>query len=338
MGTIRKIGNEYYIEFYARGLLYQQKAGSDQSLAQQRLKEIEAKIQQGEMDCIVRDVEVDIFFNNFLESIRQKYSTVTVGRYAATILHFSAFCSSCFEGGGIKLSRITPSVIERYRVCLLKSDAGIRPKTVNFTLYLLKHILEHAIKQGYLNDNPALHVKLIEPAQLRVPRRLLNEEALQLRAGAGARLRDVIDMALGAGLRLTELIRLTWSGVDFPNNCITIDQSSGSGCPTRRIPLDADIRALLDQLWHEDVCNDQCVLVDPEGQMWQRDLIERQFYKAVGRSGLSDQIRLCSLRDTFAFRVLQRGVSLIGLSRLLGLTDVAKVMRYAGYVPETKMI
>ena len=29
MGDIRKINDEYYLEFHARGLLYQQKAGKD---------------------------------------------------------------------------------------------------------------------------------------------------------------------------------------------------------------------------------------------------------------------------------------------------------------------
>ena len=44
MGTVRKIGNEYYIEFYARGLLYQQKAGQQKEVAEQMLKEVEEKM------------------------------------------------------------------------------------------------------------------------------------------------------------------------------------------------------------------------------------------------------------------------------------------------------
>ena len=56
MGTIRKIGDEYFIEFFARGLKYQQKIGLDPARAEQALKEIEAQIARGEALTIVREM------------------------------------------------------------------------------------------------------------------------------------------------------------------------------------------------------------------------------------------------------------------------------------------
>ena len=44
MGEIKKIGEEYYIEFYARGLKYQQQAGTDKRQAEELLRNIEEKI------------------------------------------------------------------------------------------------------------------------------------------------------------------------------------------------------------------------------------------------------------------------------------------------------
>ena len=79
MGDIRKINDEYYIEFHARGLLYQQKAGKDIARARQLLADIEAKIQQGETGPLVRDVDVDIFFQAFMESAWQEYAPEVSG-------------------------------------------------------------------------------------------------------------------------------------------------------------------------------------------------------------------------------------------------------------------
>ena len=67
MGTVRKIGDEYYIEFDARGLTYQRNGGKDKKAATQLLKTIEDKIRKGEMSTVIVDVKAGDFFNNFLK-------------------------------------------------------------------------------------------------------------------------------------------------------------------------------------------------------------------------------------------------------------------------------
>jgi len=47
MGQIRKINEVYYIEFYARGLLYSQVAGNNLENAQTLLAQVEEKIAAG---------------------------------------------------------------------------------------------------------------------------------------------------------------------------------------------------------------------------------------------------------------------------------------------------
>ena len=158
MGQVRKIGDEYYIEFYARGLLYQQKAGKDENCARQMLVEVEGKIIQGEMGTITRDVDIDVFLKTFLDYAKSEYSKKTFNRYQSLAKHFVQFLKQ--ENLKLfKLSEVTPRVIESYRIFLIQTP--LKPGLINFTLHLLRDTLDYSIKLGYLNDNPTLHVRFI---------------------------------------------------------------------------------------------------------------------------------------------------------------------------------
>ena len=62
MGKIRKIKDDYYIEFYARGLLYSQMAGQDYQEAQEKLNAIELVIAEGEALTLSRHIDLVDFF------------------------------------------------------------------------------------------------------------------------------------------------------------------------------------------------------------------------------------------------------------------------------------
>ena len=145
MGNIRKIGNDYFIEFYARGLKYQQKIGPDKKKAEIALKNIEDKIAKGEMALIVRDVDVDIFLVDFLEYAQKNHTAKTFKRYESLISHFKKFLKSD-NPSLAKLSQLTPRILEQYRSFLITSKGNkekhFKPKAVNITLFLLRDIFD----------------------------------------------------------------------------------------------------------------------------------------------------------------------------------------------------
>ena len=94
MGTVKKIGNEFYIEFEARGLKYQQKAGTSEDAAYALLYEIESKIRNGQMGAIVRDVDMDIFLHDFIEHARGLHTPRTIERFTDLIANFQRFLES----------------------------------------------------------------------------------------------------------------------------------------------------------------------------------------------------------------------------------------------------
>lgn len=162
MGTVRKIGDEYYIEFEARGLKYQQKAGPDKAAAEKMLADVEGKIRQGEMGAMVRDADVRVFCEDFLEVARREYPAVTARRLERLIAHFRQWLMDK-KPSVEKLSQVTPKVVEEYKFFLLEKLKGERESkkaaVVNLTLILLSVFFEYAIRTNFLNDNPTLHIR-----------------------------------------------------------------------------------------------------------------------------------------------------------------------------------
>jgi hypothetical protein len=157
MGQIRKINDVYYIEFYARSLLYSQIAGTNLEEAEKLLQQVEEKIAGGEALTIARHIELPDFFERFIVEARaQQYSPKTVERFATTIKHFGAFLKQDFPQVR-QLAQLTPIVIESYKAHLVKTQ---KPKIVNLSILLIRDILEFGIKLGFINDNPSLHVRL----------------------------------------------------------------------------------------------------------------------------------------------------------------------------------
>ncbi len=162
MGQVKKIGDVYYIEFYARGLLYSQLGGADLKSAEALLASVEAKIAKGEVLTIVRDMNLSTFVEQYLQHIQTMYSAISLKRFQQTTTHFLNYLSSDYPQI-ITLSQITPSIIESYKVFIVKS---IGPKGnsqgVNLTLLLLREVLEYGITIGLIHDNPTLHVRLVK--------------------------------------------------------------------------------------------------------------------------------------------------------------------------------
>jgi len=317
MGTVRKIGDDYYIEFDARGLTYQRNGGKDRKAATRLLKEIEDKIQKGEMSTVVHDVQASDFFKDFLKLVKNSDDSRTVARYESVVGHFQEFIQTAISPT-CRLSQITPSVIEEYRATLLKSTdttgRALKPKVINFTFYLLRDILDTAINFGHINDNPTFHTRLIEIKGALLPQTLSADDVRELMNVSSGNNKNQIKLILKTGLAYEELNRLKWTNVDLENNCLRIELLPDATRRGRTIPMDAEVAAIFRCL-HDQKKEHQEYVFGKEGS------------NAIDINGKSIHY---VLRNTFARDVLEKGVSLIGLHKLLGFRDVARVMRYAG--------
>lgn len=306
MGSIRKINGEYYIEFTARGLRYQQKAGQSRTDAEKLLAETEAKIAKGEMGILVRDADVKIFLVDFLEFARREYPAVTAKRFEMLVKHFTKFLTKRKDKTE-KLSGITPAVLEEYRLGLMKSVS--RPAVINLTLILLREIFEYARKAGLLNDNPMLHIRYLSDLRHRLAVIPEGESGKKFMASFSESQKDAVEFMLLTGCRPSEVTRLRWEHIDWSAQKIILKG--------REFPLDFALKEFLLNLKKTSGPN---ALV-----------FAHYVRKTDERLSLEKAIQKCGkdiLRNTFACRFLHKVPSLFILARLLGVQDIARVIKY----------
>jgi site-specific recombinase XerD len=324
MGQIHKIGDEYYVEFMARGLKYQQKAGPDYKKAEELLRQIEEKIAKGELLTVVREIAREAFFADFLKFAQTQYHPHTIRRLELAIAHFENFLNENLPD--IKmLAQITPRVIEDYKTAHIRqrSKGGLNPKIINLTLLLLREVLEYGIKTGYINDNPTLHIRLLDVPAAR-PLRIPDGTLSKIVDHSPEVYRNVFLFLRHTGLRLHELEALNWQQVDLNRNVIFIKY--------REVPLNATALMIVKKAFHNVIDHKATVFLDDEGEALGADEIAVRFHKAAGKAGLASLSAVC-LRHSFACDLLQMRLSFLSVGKILGIHDVAKLMFYASCIP-----
>ena len=340
MGTVRKINDEYFIEFFARGLKYQQKAGRDKLEAQKALKEIEAQIAKGEAAIIVRDVDLDIFFYDFLESLALDRFHKTISRYQSAVTHFQQYLR--LEHANLRrLSEITPRIIEEYKLYLSKSfppENSISPHVVNLTLILLRDALQYAIKLGYLSDNPVLHIRFVSGSRSssKVLSVLTDEEILSVLTSAPKDFKPVIEFMFLTGLRSWELIDLKWSQVDWGNRCLNLPLSTREKLKARNIPLHLRAQEILQQ-WEKKAHRSSFIFSDLAGQKWKKADIEKKLRDIFIKCPLKKGLDFTALRHSFAVSLIRKGVPFSKLYGILGKTDIARMMIYFSHLQSANL-
>lgn len=321
MGQIHKIGDEYYIEFTARGLVYQQKAGNDLAKAEVLLRSVEEKIANGEAMTLAREIDWDIFFAEYLKNARMQYHPATIRRLQSTVVNFSEFLKgSCPQVS--RLSQITPRVIEDYKNYGIKkrtaATGGLNPKVINLTLLLLREILEHGIKTGFINDNPTLHVRLLDSGAPLIPALSGEELSGLIKHVPDPYLRMFVFMRY-TGLRPSELVTFSWQQVDFNRQVIFVR--------LREIPMMPEARDILNVLFDKVIDHKAAVFTGVS------EHLENVFAEARVRAKLPERLSLAGIRYAFAVDLLQRRIPLLTIGRMMGIADAAKLMAFAPYIP-----
>ena len=337
MGIVKKIGQEYYIEFEARGLKYQQKAGTDKQKAQRLLEEVENKIAQGQMGTMVRDVDVDIFFTNFHEDATLRHTRKTIQRFKELAAHFQHFLKGEHPKVN-KLSQITPVVLEQYKIYLQKKTRwpgrpANKAKIINLSFFLLWEIFQYAIKLGYLNDNPSLHVELLKIPLSSRPRPLSEAEIKVLSQKSVPSLKIIIEFILLTGVRWSEAAQIRWQDVDQNKGSINILSRLSMG---RTIPLTLEIKAIFNSLKESLEIKNPVIFADSSGRPFSTQSLCLQFRELLYNCGLTKKVTLDCLRHTFAVGLLKRRVPLTDLYKYLGLSDVGRAIIYAPFIEARK--
>lgn len=191
-----------------------------------------------------------------------------------------------------------------------------------------------AIRHSYLSVNPCKGV-----TKPRIPEKLPlffshdEFQALLSVMECDTDFRDITVFAVNTGCRQREIVELRWNQVDMQNKMVLLNNQvhRTKWNLVRTVPLnDSAIRVL--QRRREVPVGEFVFTIDRK--KIKQDYLQKWFKKYVREAGLNRGLHFHSLRHSFASWLVQRGVSIYQVSRLLGHRSVAMTEIYSHLYPE----
>ena len=228
--------------------------------------------------------------------------------------------------GDIPLHKIGVREIEHF---LATKKLGASEWTSRKYYGALASALETARRWGLVGTNPFRSVD--KPKAREVVPLFFTKEDFRKLLGAvdNADLRDLYLCAVCTGLRLGELRSLRWVDIDFERNILSTRNSEIFTTKNRRnrtIPLNEGLRTIL--LERRDRSPSTFVF-EYCGRQMKQDHITEAFKRCVLKAGLNPRLHFHSLRHTFATWLVQAGVSLYEVQKLLGHSSISTTQIYA---------
>ena len=161
----------------------------------------------------------------------------------------------------------------------------------------------------------------------KLPQILSREEiAALLEKTVNLKHRAVLMTAYGAGLRLNEICHLKLTAIDSERMTIRVEQ--GKGAKDRYTLLSPRLLAELRCYWVAYRPKEWLFTArDPERPIYDQT-VQRIFYAAKDRAGIRKECGIHGLRHAFATHLLEAGVDIHTIQRLMGHGHISSTLRY----------
>lgn len=332
MGLFKRIGSQvFWMSFTANGKQYQKPTGTeDKKLAAAILGKVKSQIIEGkwfDLDRARSYTFEDLMGKYFRDHAPVHKQQASIGRDKDSHAHLEKMFS------GLTLDKITSSLIIEYRNRRL--EEGAAHSTVLNELGLLRNAFNVAIRHWqWCRENPVSQVKLgLKPRH--IDRWLtIDEEEKLLQASKGQlneQLADIIIFALNTGMRKAEILSLRIPDIDFSRKILTVMKSKNK--EKRGIPLNIAAMEVLIRRSKVIPISGYIFATSNGTKITPRNL-SRAFVKAVTKAGVKN-FRCHDLRHSFATRLVQNGIDIYKVAKLLGHKDISTTQRYAHHYPES---
>jgi len=314
---IYKVGNVWYIDYYADGRRIREAVGPIKTEAKAALEARKGEIRTGKFHL---KQEKQILFEKFSDEYI-KYAKANKRSWMRDEISLKHLIP---HFRGMALSKINPRHIEDYK---RKRLDKVKPATINRELTLLKFMFSLAKKWKYASENPVKEIKFFQEKQY-LMRVLDKEEIKRLIKVASNPLRAIIILALNTAMRKSELLNLRWSDIDFADCYIYIKESKSN--VMRKVPMNSVVTATLKNIKREN----DFVFPGPRTGKRYSDIFY-PFKQACKKATIKD-MRFHDLRHTAATLMVMGGIDLVTVKEILGHSDIQMTMRYAHPTPENK--
>ena len=234
--------------------------------------------------------------------------------------------------GNIPLNIITRASITKLHLNLLEANK-LAPSSANKLIKYLSYMFNTAMlwEIGEVKSNPTKGIKLFKEDN--TVERYLNKKEIQLilnlaQQQSNPLIYPIIQFLLLTGARKSEVLNAKWSDIDLTNNIFTIPTSKSG--KIRRIPISNKLKQILQTLPKHST------YLFPSNQNNSKPLQKLDYYwhKIRTKANLED-VRIHDLRHTFASTLVNNGISLYEVQKLLGHSNIAVTQRYAHLANES---
>ncbi|MHB8339141.1 MAG: tyrosine-type recombinase/integrase [Ignavibacteriaceae bacterium] len=192
----------------------------------------------------------------------------------------------------------------------------------------LSVVINYALGKKYLCENPIKGIK-----KIKLPEKLplfFSEMEFQilLNVTESKDLRDLFTFGVNTGLREMELITLRWTQIDFRNRLLILDNRNHltKSKKIRNIPLNLKAMQVLTE---RQIIENSDFVFTYKSEPIKQHFISHKFKKIIIKSGLNPKLNVHSLRHTFASWLIQSGVSIYSIQKLLGHSDPKMTFIYS---------
>lgn len=267
----------------------------------------------------------------------RRLSPHTIQAYRLDLTRFGEFLA--VQHPSVDLAALSKEHLRAYQ----QSLGHLRPRTVGRRMAALRSMLGYAENEKLIAANPFDGFRLRLRIGRALPRtlgqktverffRALYNHPTPTPTARRRKLRDiaVVELLFGAGLRVGEVAQLSTERIDLESDSIRVH---GKGSRERLVPIvSAELKAALSD--YAQTCNavaseTPCFFVNQSGRSrLSEDAIRRTLHRLSRLAGVG-RVTPHMFRHTFATLLLDRGVDLRVIQRLLGHSSIVTTTIYA---------
>jgi len=318
--NLKKVDGKWYVDFTFDKKRIRAYGGDTKEKARVTLARLKTDKFDEKMGFKKPEKKPDILFEKFADDFIEIYAKQNKRswlRDEVSLKNLKPF----FKGKTLK--DIGPQHVENYKA---KRKADKTPRgtmvteaTINREIALLKTIFNKAVEWGKIDVNKLAKVKKFKENHNKNMKILKDQEAIKLIDMANSHLKPILVIALNTGMRRSEILSLKWENVNFRKGLIFIkDSKSGD----REVPMNYTVFETLKELPQDH----EYVFFNPQTETHIKDV--KTSFKAACDDAKIEGLRFHDLRHTAASRMIQAGVDLVTVSRILGHSTIQMTMRY----------
>jgi len=225
--------------------------------------------------------------------------------------------------GNINISQISPQTIDNY----LQYKSNVSLYTAQKHLAYLRSAFNKAVKDKLIFTNPfnsVTNFKLPERQPKFFDVKSFNKLIKIIKEKD---FRDIIIFAVNTGLRQMELITLEWDQINFDEKFLILNNQTFTtkNKKVRSLPLNSNALQILNKRKRNNTQN----VFTFHGEIFKEEYLRKKFKKYILKAGLNPKLNFHSLRHTFASWLVQKGVSILVVSKLLGHSDIKTTQIYS---------